>query len=128
MRTHVQGYRAFLAKLITMTEPKAIEMNDLTHLNHLKEHLKNYESKGVEQGWESIDQFRARLTKEGQGVLNYQLSSMLEPSDRHAIEVALASALKLLGSEVRPGAPPRGDAERKLQTSIDELKAQIAAM
>jgi hypothetical protein len=125
---HVQSYRAFIAKLINMAAAKATEETDKNHVQLLQQHLTNYEASGVQQGWTSIDQFRVRLTKEGQGIVNYQLSTMLEPAARHQIEFALAVTLKLIDSEVRPGAPPRSDAERKLQISIDELKSQLAAM
>ena len=122
---HVQSYRAFIAKLINMAAAKATDATHQNHVNLLKAHLVTYEASGVDQGWTSIDQFRARLTKEGQGILNYQLSNMLEPTHRHDLEVCLVTLLKLIGSEVRPGAPPRSDAERKLQVSIDELRAQL---
>ena len=120
---HVQSYRAFVAKLISMAEPLSKEQVDKDRLEIVKDHLKHYEKAGVDQAWQTIDQFRVRTTKEQQGILNYQLSSMLDPGSRHQIEHALAHALQLIGSQIKPGAPPRSDAERKIQTHIDEVRA-----
>ena len=120
---HIQSYRAFVAKLISMGEPLAKEDVDKDNLALVKEHLKAYETQGVDNAWQTIDQFRVRLTKEKQGILNYQLSSMLEPTARHRIENSLAHMLKLIGSQIKPGAPPRSDAERKIQNNIDEVRA-----
>ena len=120
---HVQSYRAFVAKLINMSEALAKEQIDKDQLALVKEHLKAYETQGVDNAWQTIDQFRVRITKEKQGILNYQLSSMLEPTARHRIEHALAHMLMIIGSQIKPGAPPRSDAERKIQNNIDEVRA-----
>ena len=123
---HVQSYRAFIAKLISTTEPLCKSQEQTNMLESIKAHLKAYEKNGVDKGWQSIDQFRVRLTKEKtHGIVNYQLSNLLDPQQRYEIETALSIALELIGAEVRPGAPPRSDAERKLQTSIDELRAAL---
>ena len=66
------------------------------------------------------------MTKEKtHAIVNYQLSNLLDPQQRYEIETALSTSLEFIGAEVRPGAPPRSDAERKLQTSIDELRAAL---
>jgi hypothetical protein len=122
---HVQSYRAFIAKVISMSEPLCKDQTSLDHLTVMKEHLKRYEAEGVSNGWQTIDQFRVRLTKDQQGVLNYQLSSMLEPAVSFQVEQALAHTLKIIGCQIKPGAPPRSDAERKAQTSIDELRVLL---
>jgi hypothetical protein len=124
---HVQSYRSLLQKLIQLWEPKVTDdQTAKAHLRKLKEHLKAYELAGVSQGWQSIAQLRVRVTKQNQGILNYQLSTMLTPQDRYDIEHALAAALIGLGGEVRPGGPPRSDMERKLQAQIDDIKTLLA--
>ena len=52
--------------------------------------------------------------------------NLLAPQDRHNLEVALATGLKALGGEIKPGGPPRSDMERKLQVQIDEIKAMLS--
>ena len=61
-------------------------------LESIKAHLKAYEKNGVDKGCQSIDQFRVRLTKEKtHGIVNYQLSNLLDPQQRYEIETALSS-------------------------------------
>ena len=124
---HVQSYLSLLQSLIAMFEPKVNQEDGSAkaHLGRLQEHLQAYKTEGVDQGWKTISQLRVRITKDNVGVLNYQLSSMLSPDDRHAIEHALAFALQAIGGSIRPGGPPRSDTERKLQAQVDEIKQML---
>ena len=107
-----------------MDDPEVAE--DRQALDIIKEHLAKYEQKGVNQGWMSVAQLRVRETKDKKGLLNFQVSHLLFPANRHALEVALSHILLKMGCEYRPGGPPRSDAERKIQAKIDDLKMQLA--
>ena len=85
---HVQSYRTFLKTLLRLAtqikpDPNANWKEGLTIM---EEHITNYEAKGSELGYQSVNQFRVKTTKEGKGVINYQLSDMLEPTVRYKIE------------------------------------------
>jgi len=91
----------------------------------IKEHLKEYEQMGVALGYRSIAQFRAKLSKEQKGIINYSLSDLMEPSRRHQLDMAVLEVMTALGAEYKVGSPPASDAERRLQRSIDGLKAEL---
>ena len=118
---HVQSYRVLLKALTAEGEKAGAPSQEL---GAIKGHLSQYEKDGVDAGWKSIDQFRVRLTKEGQGGLNYSLSQMMEPATRYELENSISNVRLKVGSVVKPGGPPRGDAERKHQQGIEALKAQ----
>lgn len=128
---HIQSYRMFIATVIQIAEATPPdseheikdEFQPIVAL--IKEHLAMYERNGVDKGWWSIDQFRVRETKDGLGVLSFQMSSLMEPNARWKLEVALVRLLLYLGATVKPGAPPRSDAERKAQTNIDTIKTKL---
>ena len=91
----------------------------------LEDHIKMYEQMGVTMGWMTVSQFRCRETKDKKGVINLQLSTLFEPQARWEVEKAIVTILLGVGSEVKPGAPPRSDVERKVQGHVDTLKNQF---
>ncbi len=123
---HVQSFRAFMATLVSLLEKAKSELTEVQESHTiLAKELENYQSAGVQSAWLIISQIRYKETKEGKGVVNFALSDMLEPGRRHRLEIALYHALVALGSEVRPGAAPASDSERKVQKQIDVLKAKL---
>ena len=93
----------------------------------IKKLLEQYSLGGPATGWMIVSQLRVRITREKKGVLNYQLSSYMEPADRHKVEVAIHEAIVALGGEIRPGPAPASQAERQIQKQIDDLKATLPA-
>ena len=57
--------------------------------------------------------------------LMYALSSLIEPSQGHATELALHKAFALLGCDIRTGTSQASQAEKKLQVDIDALKKEL---
>ena len=125
---YLHGYRVFIRKLIAEAKAKKptpeSEFKDSYNgmIELLEGHLEEYSNAGTVRGAKFINVFKVRDTREGLGVLTFQLSTLIEPTRRFQLETAIVGLVEHLGGELKPGPAPRSDAERKHQNNIDTLK------
>jgi len=126
---HVQAWRSWTTDLATKAEAvdtgKEQENGMAAAITVLKKHIAEYEQATPKNGHRFIAQFRARLTKEQKGVVQYCLSSLMEPSAKQQLDSALAVILEGLKAEYKVGTAPASECERKLQTAIDDTKRAL---
>ena len=120
---HIQAWRMTVKTLIAMLEEKGL---DKVQLDILRAHLTNLEKAGTALGHHYCRQCRVRELKDQKVMLlNYGLSSLIEPTEAYAVEKALHEGFRLLAGEVKAGTAPPSVAEKKLQVDIDVLKKQL---
>jgi len=126
---HVQAWRAWIHSTILRMEALNLDADQdkpaLEALAHLKSHLADFEKATPAQGHMFVSQFRARLTKEQRGVVQYSLSNLLEPTARYKLDQAIHMILAKLEVEYKVGTAPPSECERKLQKAIDSMKESL---
>jgi hypothetical protein len=130
---HVQAWRAFIKTLLQMIESSpSLKAANQEKFDHSKKvittHLQEYEKAGVEQGHKFISQFRAKLSKDQKGIVNYSLSDYMDPSQRHELDMSIYEVMTTMGADYKVGSPPATDAERRLQRAVDDLRTQLGRL
>lgn len=120
---HVQLWRAVLKALIQyLGGTEALN----SQLEIIQEHLTTMETAGPDLAHEHIRQARIREIKDPEYmILHYGISNLLPPLKAHAMETALHTCFKHMKAEVKVGTAPPSEAEKRLQTDIDNLKKEL---
>ena len=120
---HVQLWRTFLKTLLGAISGKAeIEEECKT----LKSYLSSMEEAGVAMGHKFVSQARLKVVRDPEKmIVFYSLSTLLDPQIRCKMDNALHKVIVNLKGEIKPGTAPPSDAEKKIQSQVDELREEL---
>ena len=90
----------------------------------VKAHVTEVEKIGPVGAHILVAQFTARLTKEGKGVVQFGMSSLMEPVAKFKVEIAIHTLLmsEIFKCEHKSGTAPATQGERALQEAVDKMK------
>ena len=117
---HPHVWRSFLTAVIKKAESLATRP---TLLDTVKTYLHNFSANPARHIF-YVAQARAKEIKNQMVVVNWSLSKLLK--DGPEVDTAILQIMEAVGGDVRPGTSPATPMDRRLQTDIDVLSAQLS--